>query len=947
MKILDLPFSFISQAGKVRILITTVGLRLPSAFHKVRQTIQEVIDKEFDLDISSIGNIFPNVVGRVQCSINVCENSDSLKFLVSLNEPNLPHLSYHVVVGVGIAESVDELVKSSTDFDEIFQNQKIIKRVPEIIPCLFVFTPQGYNGSGLPESVIAIPGNTPDNELHRIIKQGFIHCLMLYLNSLVPYYDTLQSTIDQPSSLIKMGSLHFIVGAYSLASTYYQRALKIKGDHLILAQAAEQSLNKRLDIKLEKNILETSVPSAFSNSNFNGWKPEALTTLNLAFRSKSIVCILQTILRLVVRVPEANRRELLLYAFNYTKPDPNNDYFNYHILALILLKHTGYDRTFIYHTNILFQNGFIKTYLLKPFADSLTSDSNWCLQRMKPATELFKSPDVPRVIKNELITYLLKNIHQIKQSTVQQELISLIPSTLTIDLDSILNVGKLELQESLSPIEESQGQTNSPFIYNAFDSTKKKKKKLISSVGEQISFLLRLTNPLQIVFHIDSCFLEATNALATPAVCDLSSNRSLATQYIPLTLTSLHEGELVITGFKLTSGHIVAKHKLPKPIVFTIIGKMPTLNIKLPFRTQPTLFENSETYVSFELINTSDVDVNLKGVKFPPPPAVVEYDMLPIKYPPEVIPPLPDHLEPGKAFNFKVKMTLDKSMTDLSFVVEYGSEKYTRRFAYTQPLSIAEGPHIDRIHVLPLDNHDDFISTSNLIMVVIHNPFELPIEVQGEDQTVVVSARSYGTYLVNLDKINAEIDTTSNNFTCNGISKDHIRKCEQALIRDLNRPIEKDEQINVWKSLLIKSQIQEQLKLRWVNQDGLDGILPFTHVSLDEATAMLIQKPPFEVEYEMRRKSEKIWIVTTNVKSTTNITVKSSLSFSVEGAGTGIYHVFTAGDEENVITTPGSFETAIHATPVGELKVTGKFFVGSAVFTRISSFKLSDFKLTD
>ena len=937
MRILDLPFSFISQSGNVKILLTTVGLRVPAAFHKVSEYLQETIDT-IDLDVSSIGNVFLDVKGQIHCSVHVCENSDSLEFLLSLTEPNLPHLSYHVAVGVAIAESIEEILKCSKDFDDL-----VHKTNQNCIPCLYVFAPQGYDGTGLPFSVTQIPGNADEEELRRCIKQGFYRCLMQYLNGLGPIYDELQVKIDQPASLIKMGSLHFIVGAYSHAASYYERALKqAKNDHLIQSQVIEQALNKRLNIKIDKSMIDTSLPQPLSNVDLTGWRPEAITALSYIMKSKNIVAIIQTVLRIVPRVPLASRRYLLLYAMSFTKPQPTHQYFKYHVLATMLLKQSGFERTFMYQASLICNTGFIKSYILKPFTDTLTSGTNWCVQRVKPAIDLFKSQNVPRVIKNDLMKYLLKNIHKIHDSQAQKELISLIPSTLTVDLNTILNVGELELQENLSPIEESLSRTNSLFIYNALDKGKKKNRKLICSVGEQISFLLKLSNPLSIVFPIDVCLLEASNAIATPVVCGLSPNR---TQYIPLTLTAQKEGELAVTGFRLVSGQIIATHKLANPIVFTTIGKMPTLNIRLPFRTQPTLYENGETYVSFEMINTSDVEVHLKGVKFPPPPAIQTPDSLPIIYPPEVIPPLPDTLAPGKSFNFKIKMIIDQSLSDLSFAVEYGTEKYTRRFAYSQPLTILEGPHIDRIQVIPMDNHDDFMGTSNLVMVVIRNPFELPIEVQGEDQTVVVAARSYGTYLVHLDTINAQIDPEAKSFTCDGIDKEHVRKCEQAMIIVLKRPLEREEQLNVWRSLLIKSRIQEQLKLRWVNQDGLEGILPFTHVSLDAATMMLMQPPPFNVEFQMRRKSAKIWILTTNIKSDTPITVKSTLSFTVEGAGTGVYHVFTAGIEENTLVSPGSFETALHATDVGDLKVVGKFFVGSAIFTRISSFTLSKFKL--
>ena len=52
-------------------------LKAPDTFHKIKYYADEKFD-EIELNISSFGNVLHNMMGRVKCSIIMCENSDFL-----------------------------------------------------------------------------------------------------------------------------------------------------------------------------------------------------------------------------------------------------------------------------------------------------------------------------------------------------------------------------------------------------------------------------------------------------------------------------------------------------------------------------------------------------------------------------------------------------------------------------------------------------------------------------------------------------------------------------------------------------------------------------------------------------------------------------------------------------------------------------------------------------
>ncbi|EAY22107.1 hypothetical protein TVAG_457420 [Trichomonas vaginalis G3] len=934
MKIYDLPCAFLGHSGKFRAIITPVGLKVPDAFYNIKQICDEILN-DLDLDVLSIDSVYQDMNGRAKCSIQVCENTESLEFLIGLTEENLPHLSYDFALGIAMAESPDDIKLYSDNFIKTVQTTN-----PNCIPFLFAFTTKEYPvAEQFPGRQII--GNVDNATLKESIRQAFYFCLWQYFKGPNPILQEPALKNETPASLVKLASIYFLIGRYYIASQYYEEALKNKSDYIALAEVFEQSKNQRLSFNIDKSLYDNSIPAAFSNIDFSEWPGGLITALNYALRSKNNAFIIRLILRLVPRVPKSSQRDLLLYVLNNSKSSSSDEYNRYQILALLLLRQCGHERTFTYNAYLYYnRKPTSNPLILKPLAESLIHDSNWHMQRISFATQIFTS-DVPiqRDIQIPVMQYLLENLYKVEDGSKQAELLSRIPSPITINANTLFHKeGELEFQEPLSPIYEAKmTRSNSIFLYNALDK-KNTKKDYICAVGEQLTFTLKLYNPLQIVFVIDFCFLEATNAICTPAIAALAPKRN---QTIQLSLSAIQEGEMKVTGFKFVSGNLTVVQTLETPIVFKVIEKMPMLNIKLPFRLQPVFYENLLSKVPFELINTSDVEIKLKDVKFPPPPPLLTYDSLPIDYPPKIVPPMPESLQPGQSFNFNLVMINDNSVKNLSFALEYGSDRFARRFEYYQDLTVAEGPHIDRLHVVPVEGHDDFSSKTILVMVIIRNPFEIPIEVTGSDHNVIVAALSYGTYLVELDRINTDVDEDALRFQYENLDFEYTRKCETALVKNLNKPLDQNDKVRLWKMLVLKTKIQKQLNLKWADQDGNSGDLSMNHVRIDRTTFALLQEPPFDVSFSIKRESEKILTVSAEVKpNNKKITnTKVMLSFSAEDRDTKEKRiVLTAGMEETEISIPGVLETAVHCHSNSILNVTGRFFVGDAFFVRCASF---------
>lgn len=932
MKIYDLPCAFLGHSGKFRAIITPVGLKVPDAFHNIKQLCDEVL-QNIDLEMLSIDSVYAQMKGPARFSNHVCENIDSLEFLLGLSEENLPHLSFHIALGIAMAESSDDIKKYSDDFIRAVESSN-----PNVIPFLFAFTTKEYAvAEQFPGRQII--GNVDNAMLKESIRQAFFFCLWQYFKGPHPILEESAVQQDNPASLMKLGSIYFIIGKYDVASQYYEKALKHKPDYMVLAEVFEQLTNPRLSFSVDRSLYDASTPQPFSSIDFSEWPNELVTALNYALKSKNNPFIVRLICRIAPRVPKKSQRDLLIYALNVCKNNTSQEFDRLTILALLLLRQSGFERTFLYNAYLFYNQKPTSNFLvLKPLAESLTADTNWHMQRITPATQIFSSKiPIQRDIQMNVMKYLLQNLYKVSDYRQQSDLLSRIPSPITVDIATLFHKeGELILQDPLSPICECKANSNSLFLYNALDK-KNQKKSYICTVGEQLTFTLKIYNPLQIVFAVDLCFLEATNAICTPAVAALPAKR---THSISLSLSVQKEGEMKLTGFKLISGNLTVVQKLENPIVFTVIEKLPILNIKLPFRLQPVFYENFISSVPFEIINPSDVEVRLLNFKFPPTPQILSYDALPIDYPPKIVPNLPEFLQPGEAFHFNIVMNNNKMVRNLSFILEYGTEKYVRRFEYNQDLTVVEGPHIDRINVVTTDDHDDFTNKSILVMVVIKNPFEIPIEVIGADHKVIVSALSYGTYLVPLDRIETDIDEDTTRFSFENLDFEYTRKCETALVNTLGRPLEKEDKFHVWKMLMLKTKMQKQLGLKWIDHEDNKGELPMTHVKIDKCTFTLLQPPPFDVKFDISRKSDKILILKTILESKgKEMKTHFNLSFSAEDRKTKVKKaVLTAGVEDVETDVPGVVETAVHCPPKSILYVTGKFFVGNACFIRCASF---------
>jgi len=935
MKICDLPISFISSSGKVRILLTPVGLRLPAAFNQLKELIIALISS-LELDVASVAADFINAKGQIKFSFSTCEIPESLDFLLGIRDEFLPHLDFHVVVGAAIAESQSELLACATSFDRVVRQAN-----NTIQPCLFVFSPSSFGGEGLPSCATQIPGDSSQQDISRRVREGFIRCMMEFFISLRTRCDELLLKIDQPRSLIMLASSVFLLGGYDQASEYFERALKHKSEPIAISLALEMFYNKRISLNFDKGLSDRDLPPQLSELLSFDLPPEIITCLSYAFRAKHIYSAIRTCLRLSVRVPNTISRILVLTALNYCKGKSEMEFFKYQELSLLLLKHLGHTRTFMFQTALLCNSMIkIEKFLLKPFVSSLTDGNDWCEQRISPASQLFGSAHVPRSIKNDLMRYLLEFLHTINDPKKQAKLLQLIPSYITIEAEMLFKIGSIEFLPPPSPIRESIGKSSGPFIYNAYE--KKNLNKLTCATGDKISFLLTIINPLLVTIAVDIIKLTASNSTSVPVNFSLPPRKP---QTIQLVISPVAIGETMITGFTMVIGNITASYSLSAPIQITVIDKLPTLVVRLPYVIQHDVPENSKYSETFQIINPSDVAVDIKGIRFPPPPAVYSSTSLPLDYPPKVIPPLPPSLIPGESKIFTIQLNVDKTFENLSYIIEYGQEKYTRQFNYNQNFSIKPGPHISRMQVVTLDDHDDFMSLSHLLMIIIYNPLDLPIEVSCDSESpIIISSNSYGTFLVQVDRIDVQIGPSTTKCNLSGIDHEHVRKCETNEVKKLNRPLQLAEKHRLWTSIYLKYKIQNQIHLKWKNQNGLEGDLPFSHVDLDDSTLLLLQTPPFTVNFVIKRLYDEIWELSCILQSQNPIDVRCRMTFAIPN-GSQNDQIFTAGLDDaliNITSEPKVFKTTIHCSSHGALSATTRFYIGEAYFVRKGYFLLSD-----
>ena len=919
MRLFDLPVPFLGNSGHVQVLLTAVGLRLPAAFQNLHSIVSN-LTKTLELDVRSVAPDFFNILGQVEFDISVCESSDALRFLLGLSDPLSPHLDFHVIVGAAIAESEQELLACTCTFDK-----DVRESVSKAVPCLFVFTSSTFDGSCLPACATQIPSDSSEQDIARRVREGFVRCTMEFLIEAKNKCDDLHAAADNFENQVMLGSWAYMFGGRDVAFEYYQNAARGRPAFNIVANLLQVKTISS-DLQFDMCGLDKEVGTC----EFRGLPSDVMASVAAAMKTSDRFVQVRALLRGAYHAPDAGR-ELLVKALSIIgEGSMPRQMKHYNQLALMLLLYSKNERTFMFRTAMYFdQADSYPSFLLKGFADTVTSGDDWCEQRVTSAAKMFASKNVPRAIKNRVMSYLLGYMHRIPASDRQRDLLALIPTGMEIDATSLVDVKGIEIEPPVSPIRKAQA-VSKVFIYSPL---RQDKDELRCAAGDMLSFIVVLYNPLSVPITFDTIALTGTNATCYPVMYTLPAKRQMK---FPLAVKADAVGEMCISGFVFTSGNLTGIYSLPNKITYQVIDKLPVLVVKQPSRFETRVRKNSKVVVPFRLINTSDADVNIRGITFGPIPAVLTSTSLPIDYPPNVEPPLPDVLRTGATLDFNLTFQADQTNDVLSFAIEYGTDEFSRRFEMNQPFEIIDGPGVRNVQVIPLDDHDDFDTKSVTLLTIVENPLDTPLSVRcrGSDEITVIEPQSLGTFVLQVERIDIQLDAEQR-WDAAGIEKDHVRKCEVVATKDKNAVLELSEKRILWSSLLLKKSLQDQLQLDWELPNGLTGTLPFTHVKIDMGTLTLLQPPPFNVDFSITKLRDGIWNITCKVDSTDKIPLKAKLHFDAGGT-----EVFMAGEEENQLVSPASFTTAIHCTPNGPLCVIGRFYINDVYFIRRATFNL-------
>lgn len=196
----------------------------------------------------------------------------------------------------------------------------------------------------------------------------------------------------------------------------------------------------------------------------------------------------------------------------------------------------------------------------------------------------------------------------------------------------------------------------------------------------------------------------------------------LRTARISLTAVATTIGQLTITGFTFVVSNLTRIHHLLTPIVIDVIDVLLQLIVKHLLQFEHRIFENSAQRHTFEFVNPSGALVSLHVISFGSPPPVPTPASLPITYPLIVDPPLPKALELGQLRAFSLNCQSNRTLTLLSCAIEYGTAAFSRRFELKEIFEVLSVPHISRVEVIPLDDHDGFETSDVTLMVIVANP---------------------------------------------------------------------------------------------------------------------------------------------------------------------------------------------------------------------------------
>jgi hypothetical protein len=563
-------------------------------------------------------------------------------------------------------------------------------------------------------------------------------------------------------------------------------------------------------------------------------------------------------------------------------------------------------------------------FMIGLFVNAIIANGDWCELKFSIAVKLITSR-IDRRFRAHLITFLLTYLRKVPEARKQQDVLGLFPSGLTVDGELMMEVTNLEMEAKTSPIQKEERKSTT-FIWTPSKFGVEKIVNLCSS-GEDVCFRLSLKNSLSVPVAVDMLRLLVTNGTAYPI-------RTVLPRWRPVDLHLMvkagSEGILAVNGLRFISGHITGEYILPSPLEIEVVQKIPLLSVKLPNTFAASQIENSHMKLEFELLNTSEVSVQLDGIVFGPIPPLFSPTSLQVDWPPPTEPAFPRALGAGSGHRFTVSYRVDRTITQMAFAIGYRTnEGSSRCFEFSREFQIVEGPHIDGIEVISLDSHDDFVSKTVTIMIVIANPLDTPISVtcSGAEAALPIDPKECGMMIIDIDRVDLRT------FEINDDSADlQIRRSEALAESELNARLEQSEKDMLSSIVHVKTELQRRVSLQWNARAGVSGSLPFNHVIFDSETLMLLKPVPFSVEFGLMKITENIWQIQCDIGCEEKLILIVHITFRLQNDGDDF--LLASGAEETEIETPGSVIRAIHCMPEQNVLVTGRFSMNGAHFIR-------------
>jgi hypothetical protein len=320
-------------------------------------------------------------------------------------------------------------------------------------------------------------------------------------------------------------------------------------------------------------------------------------------------------------------------------------------------------------------------------------------------------------------------------------------------------------------------------------------------------------------------------------------------------------------------------------------------------------------------------------------PALSAPTSLQIEWPPNTEPAFPETLDAGAVHKFAVTFRVDRSLNLMAFAVDYRTnDANSRRFEFKQEFEVVEGPHIDRIQVIPLDDHDDFVSKSVTLMLVVVNPLDRPVTVTHEQlaDPVIVEPKDCHSVIVDVDRVSIKFDPNSERLVDDDIDPDQVRKSESLAEQEKSARLEQSEKNLLWSILLLKTALQKKLKMQWCDSFGTSGVLPLNHIVVKKETLLLLKPVPFSVEFGLVKVLEDVWEIKCDIMCEKKLSLNVRISFVLEKEAKDF--LLVAGEEETVVEAPGSVIRAVHCLSGQKLYFTARFWMKGVYFVKIGEF---------